>query len=50
MILGLNGSVRNHQLCLHSRCRCTESLSLWAGQLRGRQGALGHQSAQVAPN
>ena len=37
MIFSLKGSVRNHQLCLHSRCRHTESLSLLACLLRGRR-------------
>lgn len=39
MIFSLNGSVRNHQLCLHSRCRHTESLSLLGCRL-GKEGAL----------
>lgn len=37
MIFSVNGSVRNHQLCLHSCCRHTESLSLLACRLRGRR-------------
>lgn len=50
MIFNLNGSVRNHQLCLHSCCLCMERLSLSAVRLRGRRGAPGHQCPQVVPN